>query len=79
MTLYQYNLLGEAEQLERLWNEGVFLMYREQLPLKYGLYQLQSFYIEVKYHSEDNALQGLRTFISTNQLEPYFAQISMGG
>ena len=72
MTLYQYNLLSESQQLERLWDEGVFLMYRAELPFKYALYQIDSFYIELKYHAEDNALQGLRTFSSTKQLEPYF-------
>lgn len=51
--------------------------YRIDLPFKYALYQMHSFYIELKYHTEDNDLQGLRTFISTNQLEPYLKNIKI--
>ena len=77
MTLYHYNQLDEAEQFERLWDEAVFLEYRIELPFKFALYQLHSFYIELKYHSEDNTLQGLRTFSSTDQLEPYLKDIKI--
>lgn len=75
MTLYQYNLLKESEQFEHLWDEGVFLADKIELPFKFALYQIHSFYIELKYHSENNVLQGLRTFQSTNQLEPYLDKI----
>ena len=68
MTLYEYNQLDELEQLKNLWKEGVFRNYRIDLPFKY---------IELKYHTEDNYLQGLRTFSSTNQLEPYLKNIKI--
>lgn len=77
MTLYQYNQLTRLEQFENLWKKGVFLTNRIELPFKYALYQIDSFYVEVRYDSKENVLMGLRTFSTTNPLEPYLEQIKI--
>lgn len=77
MTLYQFSLLDEIEQAEMLWEKGVFLMTIDDLEHNYILYQLEAFYIEVKYHKQLNVIQSLKTFKTTDLLTPYLHQIDI--
>jgi hypothetical protein len=78
MTLYQFNALSESEQAATLWEIGIYLTEREDHIFKYALYQMGIFYVEVWYHKELNAIQRLRSFSSTIQLEPYLKRIDVG-
>lgn len=78
MTLYEFNRLEEKEQGETLWENGVHITEREDEAHKFILYQIDSFYIEVWYHKKDNEIKKLRTFSSTNQLEPCLPNINIG-
>lgn len=72
MTLYQFNHLDEMEQAEILWDKGQMIADRRDDVYRYVLYQIDAFYVELKYHMEFNVLHGLRTFASTDKpLEPY--------
>jgi hypothetical protein len=77
MSLYLFNVLSENEQAETLWEIGVYLTEREDRLFKYALYQIDNFYVEVWYHKEFNAIQRLRSFSSTIQLEPYLKRIDI--
>jgi len=77
MTLYQFNALSEEEQANLLWDKGVHIAHRSDETIKYILYQLDAFYIEVWYAYEDNNILKFRTFSSTDALEPYLQQINI--
>jgi len=48
MTLYQFNALDENEKHQLVWDEGVLLGCSEDSDFKYLLYQIESFYVELK-------------------------------
>ncbi len=78
MTLYQFNLLDKMEQAEVLWDKAVMVSDRSDETYKYVLYQLDNFYVEVKYHIEYNVIHGLRSFSSTGEpLSPYLNKINI--
>jgi hypothetical protein len=77
MTLYQFNSLDENEKHQLVWNEGVLLASREDNELKYLLYQVDSFYVELKYDVCSNEIKPCKSFVSTNFLEPYLTQINL--
>jgi hypothetical protein len=63
--------LDECEQHEAIWDNGVHIGYRIDGEYKIILYKIFSFYVELRYHMEHNALKGLRSFSSMDQLKPY--------
>ena len=77
MTLSEYNLLEGRQQYDILWDNGTFLGDRFEGKYKYALYQLDGFYAEIKYHYENNSIEGLRAFRNANQLEPYLMGIDI--
>lgn len=77
MTLYQFNALDETEQHEAVWNNGVHVGDRVEGECKIILYQLFSFYVEIYYHTEFNALRRLRSFSSTQCLDTYISDINL--
>jgi len=79
MTLYQFNLLNETQQAETLWEIGVHIGERKDLAHTIALYQMDSFYVEVFYHRQLNAIKRFRGFSSTDQLEHYIAKIDVSG
>lgn len=79
MTLYQFNALDEMEQIEAIWNKGVLLAQRKDEKYEYTLYQIDSFYIELRNDPGDMGYNGMKTFSTTTLLEPYLGQIDLGG
>ena len=77
MTLYQFNGLDEMEQHEAIWEHGVHIGERLEGEYKIILYQIFSFYVELRYHIEHNVLKGSRSFSSTEQLKPYLKNIEI--
>lgn len=77
MTLYQFKFLDEAEQQETLWEMGVHIAERDEGEWRLILYQIEAFYVEVWYHREDNYILKFRSFLSTEQLEPYLSKVDI--
>ena len=77
MTLYQFNSLDETQQANVLWEYGVHISERPSKYYNLILYQLDGFYVEVWYHPEENSIKRLRSFSSTDQLEPYLSKIKI--
>jgi hypothetical protein len=77
MTLYQFKAFNENEQHEVLSNKGVYLTHIITAGYKFALYQIDAFYIEVKYDADMNKILGLRTFRSVSQLEQYLKNIEL--
>ena len=77
MTLYEYNDLDECEQHEAIWDYGVHIGERIEGKYRIMLYQMFSFYVELRYHMEHNVLKGARSFSSIEQLKPYTDNIDI--
>jgi hypothetical protein len=77
MTIKQYARLDETEQMEAVWDHGVLLSDHYENPFRYTLYQIDSFYVELRYHQDHNVLTGMRAFDDTDELEPYLEQIKL--
>jgi len=75
MTLYQFNSLDEMEQIESVWNKGVLLAERSDETHNYWLYQIDSFYVELSGLKGNPGYNGLKSFLTTELLEPYLDKI----
>ena len=77
MGIYDYELLKENKKADMLWEKGTFLSSRAEGKMKYNLYALWSFYVEVFYDPEKNKMTKFRTFKSITPLEPYLDQVAL--
>jgi hypothetical protein len=77
MTLYEYHLLGEPEQVDLLYQEGIYLGKRKFRDLSVVLYQLDDFYVEVHYDKYRYLINAVKYFHSTDLLQPYLEQIDV--
>ena len=78
-ALYQFNVLIESEKTAIVWNEGHFVGDRKENNFSIMLYQVRSFYVELYYSGQENKISKLRSFSSTEQLEPYLRNINISG
>ena len=77
LTLYEFNSFTKNEKVKALCNHGAYLSERTVETLRIVLYQLSSFYVEVKYDTESNKIVEFQVFINTIMLEPYLEQIDI--
>ena len=77
MTLYQFNVLTENEKTAIVWSKGDFVIERKENNFSILLHQVQSFYVEVFYSGKENKIRRLRSFSSTEQLEPCLGKIDI--
>ena len=77
MTLYQFNVLSEDEKAAVLWSKGDIVGDSIENNFSILLYQIRSFYVELYYSGKENKISRLRSFSSTNQLEPYLGKINI--
>ena len=76
MTLLQFKLLDETEQIEAAWNSPL-LATIEDADFIYDLHQIDSFYTEVKYRKPNRTISGLKAFKNTDLLVPYRDKIDI--
>lgn len=78
MTIYQFNSLDEGEQMEAIWKHGVHIGERDEPTFRYILYSVSSsFFIELKYHRENNVLVRSTAFKTETLLEHYLPNIDI--
>jgi hypothetical protein len=77
MKLCEYENLPEAEQLELIQNDGIYIGKRWEKKYSILLYQIEDFYIEVIYRKYRCFVSSIRCFRSTLLLEPYLEQIDI--
>lgn len=70
MSLYDFILLDATRQAEAIW-EGEFVTFREEPAMMGMLYRVYSFYVEVYYSKEDNAIVRFNPFRSKLRLGLY--------
>ena len=76
MTLYQFKMLDEMEQIETVWN-SVLLAKMSNDQYEFELYQIDGFYVELRYLKDEKGLNQMKTFNGPNLLQPYFHLINV--
>jgi hypothetical protein len=77
MKITEFQILPLADQLELIYEEGVYIGKRSILGCSVVLYQLDAFYVEVFYRQYRRNITRLSYSRSTNILDPYLEQIGI--
>ena len=77
MTMYDFQLLQEQEQIDLLYKNGMFIGKRKEGCCIILLYQYESFYVEVVYRKYRRHVKQLHCSDSTELLDPYLEQIDV--
>lgn len=77
MKMHDFQLLPEQDQIDILYQYGVYVGKRKEAFSVILLYQLESFYVEVFYRKYRSHVKRLHCFESTDLLDPYLEQIDV--
>lgn len=77
MNLFEFQLLASKEKTDFLQQNGVYIGKRKEGESVLLLYQLESFYVEIKYRKYRRFIANIRCFESTSVLDPYLEQIEV--
>ena len=77
MTFLQFKSLTPYKQFEVLANKGVIVANRITTTFKFLLYQIDSFYVEVKSNLFESKIEGVKCFFDTEELDPYLENITL--
>jgi hypothetical protein len=77
MTFNQFKYLSEDQQELLLWRRGVELARYDDPDFHYILFQVDGFYMEVKYVMPDRDIIDITCFEDIRMLEPYLDQIDI--
>lgn len=78
MTMYEFRILSEQEQLDIIYSMGVYIGKRKAKELVSVLYQVESFYVELFYRKYRYHITHSRCSSSIAIAEPYLDQIDLG-
>ncbi|PKA97788.1 hypothetical protein B0O79_1458 [Flavobacteriaceae bacterium MAR_2009_75] len=71
MSIYDFNTLTENNRFDRVFTKGQFIDTVSQGDIKYALYSLSSFWVEIKYFVPSNKIIGISSFVSGEKLDRY--------
>ena len=77
MTFYQFKGLSPHTQFELLKKKGVIIADRINTAYRFFLYQMDSFYVELKMNIFDTKIEDIKCFFDTKFLEPYLKNINL--
>ncbi|HEX2536539.1 MAG TPA: hypothetical protein VHK69_22505 [Chitinophagaceae bacterium] len=77
MMLTDFERLPETEQLDVLYEKGVYIGKRKSGKRNVLLYQLDSYYVEIVYLVHRCHVIQVRCSASTDLLDPYLEQIEI--
>lgn len=77
MTFKQFRYLSEEDQEALLWRKGVELARYNNKVYHFILYQVDGFYMEVKYKMPQCMLLEIACFEDVNLLQPYLRKIDI--
>jgi hypothetical protein len=77
MTFYQFKALSAYKQYQYLKKRGVMIAQRITTAYKFLLYQIDSFYVELKYNLLETKIEVIKCFSDTKDLDPYLGDISL--
>ncbi len=75
MTLYEFKCLAEYAQYRVTFTEGIFIEYHIEAPIRYALYAIDRFFVEVAYDSTTNNITHLTSFIEGDKLNRYISNL----
>ena len=71
MTLYEFNILDINNQMEYVNQKGIYLDNFIIDKLRYNLYAIDMFFVEVCYNSIDNRISDIKSFKGGILLDRY--------
>ena len=71
MTLYEFRMLNDDDQLTAVWDKGIFLENFISEKEKINCYAIDMFFVEVVYDAEKNNITEVRSFKSGHLLDKY--------
>lgn len=71
MGIYEFNALSEQNQYDIVFTKGTFIDYINNGNVKYVLYSVHMFWVEILYENSINKITGLNGFLSGDILNKY--------
>lgn len=71
MGIYEFNALSEQNQYDIVFTKGTFIDYINNGNVKYVLYSVHMFWVEILYENSINKITGLNSFLSGGILNKY--------
>ena len=71
----EFERLSENRQVDILYHDGVYIGKQKGFCSTLLLFQLESFYVEIRYSNYRRTIKGIHCSGSTMILEPYLDQI----
>ena len=71
MGIYDFNILSEHDQYVTVFTKGQFVDTLTIGKIKYALYSVSMFWVEVTYDAKDNRITGIISFVGGETLDKY--------
>ncbi|WP_149275624.1 hypothetical protein [Pareuzebyella sediminis] len=71
MGIYDFNILSEHDRYDILFTKGQFVDTVSEGHLRYALYSMSYFWVEVQYHALENKVIGISSFVAGKTLDRY--------
>ncbi len=71
MGIYEFNVLSKHEQYDLVFSKGQFVDTVNEGSIKYALYSLSYFWVEVSYNAPTNEITGINSFVGGKSLDRY--------
>ena len=71
MGIYNFKILTDHDKYDTVFNKGQFVDTVTKGKIKYVLYALSMFWVEVTYDAKDNRITGIKSFIGGENLDKY--------
>ncbi|WP_278353964.1 hypothetical protein [Chryseobacterium gleum] len=66
LSFYQFTQLAKEEQYHLAFTQGEFIGTSEKGDIKFALYKVFNFYVEVVFDSEENKVVTISSFLKSN-------------
>lgn len=71
MGIYEFNMLSEENQYDLVFTKGIFVDSIKNGNVKYVLYSVHMFWVEIIYEDSINKITGLKSFLAGEILNKY--------
>ena len=71
MGIYDFNILTDHDKYDTVFTKGQFVDTVTKGKIKYALYAVSMFWVEVTYDAKDNRITGIRSFVGGKALDKY--------
>jgi hypothetical protein len=71
MGIYDFNILSDHYKYDIAFTKGKFVDTVTKGKIKYALYAVSMFWVEVTYNAKDNKIKGIKSFVGGETLDKY--------